>query len=77
MIRLEKEIVIKDDKRYTNYILIGKVNNKEYRIGIMPKTYGREWTHPQVRQSFTILDILSGEAVVKDLNKEAETESAF
>ena len=63
MIKLIKEIVYKkvknEDKRYTNYILEIKINDKIHNVPIMPKTFGKEWTHPAVRHSFTILDLVS------------------
>lgn len=63
MIKLIKEIVYKEvkgeEKRYTNYILEISINNQVHNVAIMPKTFGREWTHPAVRHSFTILDLVS------------------
>lgn len=59
MIKLIKEVVYKEKKRYTNYILEISINNKTHNVAIMPKTFGREWTHPAVRHSFTILDLVS------------------
>ena len=58
-LRLIKEIVKKEDKTYTNYILVIPVNNKSYRVAINPKTFGKEWTHPMVRQAFTLLDLVA------------------
>lgn len=67
--KLIKEInVVKikgEQKRYTNYKLLLDINGKTYSVAIEPKTFGKEWTHPQVRQSFTLLDLVS-ELVVKD-----------
>jgi len=67
--RLIKEINIKEingiEKRYTNYKLLLDINGKNYSVAIEPKTFGKEWSHPQVRQSFTLLDLVS-ELVVKD-----------
>lgn len=63
--KLIKEIVVKGEKRYTNYKLLLDINGKKYQVAIEPKTFGKEWTHPQVRQSFTLLDLVS-ELVVKD-----------
>lgn len=63
--KLLKEIVKKEDKTYTNYILVIPVNEKSYRVAIQPKTFGKEWTHPMVRQAFTLLD-LGAEIVIKD-----------
>lgn len=69
MIKLIKEIVYKEvegeEKRYTNYILQVNINNQVHNVAIMPKTFGRDWTHPAVRQSFTILDLVS-ELKIKD-----------
>lgn len=63
MIKLIKEIVYKEiegvEKRYTNYILQVNINDQVHNVAIMPKTFGRVWTHPAVRQSFTILDLVS------------------
>lgn len=63
--KLLKEVVKKDDKTYTNYYLVVIINDKNYKVAIIPKTFGRDWTHPAVRQSFTILDLVS-ELIVKD-----------
>jgi len=68
--KLIKEINIKEvkggeKKRYTNYMLLFDINGKKYKVAIQPKTFGKEWTHPQVRQSFTLLDLVS-ELVVND-----------
>lgn len=63
--KLLKEVVKKDGKTYTNYYLVPKINDKNYKVPIIPKTFGRDWTHPAVRQSFTILDLVS-ELIVKD-----------
>lgn len=71
--KLLKEIVVKGDKRYTNYVLQVRINNKNYKVPIMPKTFGRDWTHPSVRQNFTLLDLMS-ELVVKDNNESKEKE---
>ena len=68
--KLLKEINKVGEKTYTNYILEIPVGDKTYKVGIQPKTFGRDWTHPMVRQSFTILDIAS-QLVVKE-NKENE-----
>lgn len=71
--KLLKEIVKKEGKTYTNYILVIPVNEKTYRIAIQPKTFGKEWTHPMVRQAFTLLD-LGAEIVIKDNTKGGEGE---
>ena len=68
-LRLIKEIVRKEGKTYSNYILVIPVNDKSYRVAINPKTFGKDWTHPMVRQAFTLLD-LGAELVVKDYDKE-------
>lgn len=67
--KLVKQIVKKkvkgETKTYTNYYLEITVAEKTYRVAIAPKTFGRDWTHPAVRQSFTLLDIMA-EMEVKD-----------
>lgn len=70
-LKLIKEIVKKEGKTYSNYVLVIPVNEKSYRVAINPKTFGKEWTHPMVRQAFTLLD-LGAEIVYKDYNKEEE-----
>ena len=70
-LRLIKEIVKKEDKTYTNYILVIPVNNKSYRVAINPKTFGKEWTHPMVRQAFTLLDLVA-EIVHKNYDNKDE-----
>ena len=67
-LKLIKEIVRKEEKTYTNYILVIPVNEKSYRVAINPKTFGKEWTHPMVRQAFTLLD-LGAEIVYKNYNE--------
>ena len=61
--KLIKQIVKKkvknETKNYTNYYLGITVADKTYRVAIQPKTFGRDWTHPSVRQSFTLLDIMA------------------
>lgn len=61
--KLIKQIVKKqikgENKSYTNYYLEITVAGKTYRVAIQPKTFGRNWTHPAVRQSFTLLDIMA------------------
>ncbi len=61
--KLIKQIVKKqvknENKSYTNYYLEITVAEKTYRVAIQPKTFGRDWTHPSVRQSFTLLDIIA------------------
>lgn len=61
--KLIKQIVKKqvknEIKSYTNYYLEIIVAEKTYRVAIQPKTFGRDWTHPAVRQSFTLLDIMA------------------
>lgn len=64
-LRLIKEIVRKDGKTYSNYILVIPVNEKSYRVAINPKTFGKDWVHPMVRQAFTLLD-LGAEIIIKD-----------
>lgn len=66
--KLIKEIKKVGDKRYTNYKLCIDVNGKNYQIAIEPKTFGKEWNHPQVRQSFTMLDLVA-EVVIKNETK--------
>lgn len=68
-LRLIKEIVRKGGKTYSNYILVIPVNDKSYRVAINPKTFGKDWTHPMVRQAFTLLD-LGAELIMKDYDKE-------
>lgn len=68
MIELIKEVVKKDGKNYTNYLLKVKVNDKSYTVAIQPKTFGRDWKHPAVRQSFTLLDLVST-VVIRDVEK--------
>lgn len=70
-LRLIKEIVRKEGKTYSNYILVIPVNDKSYRVAINPKTFGKAWTHPMVRQAFTLLD-LGAEIVHKNYDKEEE-----
>lgn len=65
IITLTKEINKVGEKTYTNYVLNILINSKTYKIAIMPKTFGKDWTHPQVRQSFTVLDLVST-LIVKD-----------
>jgi len=61
--KLIKQIVKKqiknENKSYTNYYLEISIAGKTYRVAIQPKTFGRAWTHPAVRQSFTLLDIMA------------------
>ncbi len=61
--KLIKEVVYKEvngvNKRYTNYILELKINNKVYRVPIQPSTFGKPWTDPQVRAQFTLLDLVA------------------
>jgi hypothetical protein len=61
--KLIKQIVKKsvkgDNKSYTNYYLEITVVGKTYRVAIQPKTFGRDWKHPSVRQSFALLDIMA------------------
>lgn len=59
MIKLVKQIVKKGEKRYTNYIIKVAVGEKNYSVAIEPKTFGKDWKHPSVRQAFTLLDIIS------------------
>ena len=70
-LRLIKEIVRKDGKTYSNYILVIPVNDKSYRVAINPKTFGKAWTHPMVRQAFTLLD-LGAEVIHKNYDKDEE-----
>jgi len=70
-LRLIKEIVRKDGKTYSNYILVIPVNDKSYRVAINPKTFGKAWTHPIVRQAFTLLD-LGAEIIHKNYDKDEE-----
>lgn len=63
---LVKEIVHKGDKRYTNFLLKIRINEKNYTVPIMPKTFGKDYTHPQVRQAFTLLDLASSEIIEKE-----------
>lgn len=75
-LRLIKEIVRKEGKTYSNYILVIPVNDKSYRVAINPKTFGKAWNHPMVRQAFTLLD-LGAEIVHKnyDMNEEERGEN--
>lgn len=57
--KLIKKVVKKDGKRYTNYYVEFILNDKVLRVGIEPKRYGKDWSDPQVRSSFTILDLLA------------------
>jgi len=66
--KLLKEVVKKGERTYTNYILVIPVNEKTYRVAVQPKTFGKEWSHPMVRQSFTLLDLVS-EVIIKDNNE--------
>lgn len=68
MITIEKEIKQVNEKRYTNYFICTIINDKKYRVPIQIKTFGKEWTNPQVRQNFTILDMLS--TTIYDVNEE-------
>lgn len=63
--KLLKEIVKKNEKKYTNYILVFEVNGKPNRVPIEPKTFGKSWDSPQVRSSYFLLDLIS-ERVIKD-----------
>ena len=69
--KLLKEVIKKGDKTYTNYILVIPVNEKTYRVAIQPKTFGKEWSHPMVRQSFTLLDLVA-EVIIKDNDNKKE-----
>lgn len=69
-IKLIKEINKVGEKTYTNYMLEIPVNDKTYKVAIAPKTFGRDWTHPQVRQSFTILDLASTLSIKDNNNNE-------
>ena len=66
--KLIKQVVTKKNgkevKRYTNYMVETEINDKVYRVAIEPKTFGRDWTHPATRQSFTILDLIATLEVV-------------
>lgn len=66
--KLLKEVVKKDERTYTNYILVIPVNEKTYRVAVQPKTFGKEWSHPMVRQSFILFDLVS-EVIIKDNNE--------
>lgn len=66
--QIVKKVVQGDNKTYTNYYLEIMVAGKTYRVAIAPKTFGRDWTHPSVRQSFTLLDIMA-ELEIKDDNQ--------
>lgn len=57
--RLIKTIKMKDGKRYTNYLLSLEINGMEYKVAIEPKTFGRDFKHPSVRQAYTLLDIIA------------------
>lgn len=70
-LRLVKEIVRKDGKTYSNYLLVIPVNDKSYRVAINPKTFGKDWSHPIVRQALMLLD-LGAEKIYKDYDKEEE-----
>lgn len=63
--KLIKEVVKVDDKRYTNYILVITINGQSKRVAIQPKTFGKAWNDPQVRATYTVLDLVS-ELVIKD-----------
>lgn len=71
--KLIKEVVYKEvdgvKKRYTNYILELKVNNKVYCVHIQPSTFGKPWTDPQVRAQFTLLDLVAELKLPKDSDK--------
>ncbi len=63
--KLIKEIVTKNDKKYTNYKLVFEINGQEKTVPIEVKTFGKSWDSPQVRLSYYLLDLAS-ELVIKD-----------
>lgn len=62
--KLIKEVVKKNDKKYTNYKLVFEVNGVEKTVAIEPKTFGKSWDSSQVRSAYFLLDLVS-ELVVK------------
>lgn len=71
--KLIKEVVYKEvkgeKKRYSNYILELKINDKSYRVPIQPSTFGKPWTDPQVRAYFTLLDLVAEIKVDKPVDE--------
>lgn len=63
--KLIKEVVKKNDKKYTNYILVFEVEGKIKKVPIEPKTFGKSWDSPQVRSSYFLLDLVS-EFIIED-----------
>ena len=59
MIKLTKSIKEKEGKRYTNYMINLVINGLTYKVAIEPKTFGRDYKHPSVRQAYTLLDIIA------------------
>lgn len=68
--KLIKQVVKKqvngETKNYTNFILKVEVNGKHLQVAIEPKTFGRAWNHPQVREAFTILTLISELEIVDE-----------
>lgn len=62
--KLIKEVVKKNDKKYTNYYLVFDLNGQSKKVPIEPKTFGKSWDSPQVRSAYLLLDLVS-ELVVK------------
>lgn len=63
--KLIKQIVKKNDKKYINYILVFEVNGKSHKVPIEPKTFGKSWNESSIRKAYTLLSLVS-ELVVKD-----------
>lgn len=63
--KLIKQIVKKNNKKYTNYMLEFNVNGKIKTVPIEVKTFGKSWDSPEVRSSYYLLDLVS-ELVVKE-----------
>lgn len=57
--KLIKEVIKKNDKKYINYVLVFEVNGKFRRVPIEPKTFGKSWDSRQVRTSYFLLDLIS------------------
>lgn len=63
MLSLKKEVVKKEVngevKHYTNYYIELELNNRVLSVAVEPKHFGQPWDSPQVRKSYTILDVIS------------------
>jgi len=63
--KLLKEVVKKNGKKYTNFVLVVELNGNPKRIPIEVKTFGKSWDSQYVRTNYALLNLAS-ELVIKE-----------